>query len=87
MANGERPGEEPRPVEEVLQPMTRRTFLKGGAASLLGMAGVVAALQPLLELEAGEISIDQLLQKHYKKLGPEDITRIMRELEKECRRT
>jgi molybdopterin-containing oxidoreductase family iron-sulfur binding subunit len=86
MANGDKPGENPRPVEEVLEPMTRRTFLKGSAASLVGMAGVVAALQPLLELEAGDISIDQLLQKHYKKLSPEDIQRIMRELEKDCKR-
>ena len=86
MAKGDKPGTESRPVEDVLQPMTRRTFLRGSAASLLGMAGVVAALQPLLELEAGEISMDQLLQKHYKKLSPEDITRIMRKLERECKR-
>jgi hypothetical protein len=50
-------GREPRPVERVLKPMTRRKFQKGSAASLAGMAGVVAALKPLLELEAGEISM------------------------------
>jgi hypothetical protein len=48
--------------------MTRRTFLRGSAASLVGMAGVVTALKPLLELEAGELSMEELLQKHYKKL-------------------
>ncbi len=86
MATEDRPEMESKAVEDVLQPMTRRTFLKGGAASMVGMAGVVAALKPLLELEAGEISIDDLLQKHYKKLEPTDLEKIMRRLERDCKR-
>ena len=84
MATEETSGQEPRPVEDVLQPMTRRTFLRGSAASLVGMAGVVTALKPLLELEAGELSMEELLQKHYKKLEPGDLERIMKRLEKKC---
>ena len=86
MATEENRAPKSRPVEEVIQPMNRRTFLKGSAASLVGMAGVVAALKPLLELEAGELSMSELLQKHYKKLEPEDISRIMRRLERDCKR-
>lgn len=85
MTNEEAPSTQPRPVEEVLKPVTRRTFLKGGAASLAGMAGVVAALQPLLSLEAGDLSMEELLQKHYKRLGRDDLERIMRRLEQECK--
>ncbi|NGO38202.1 twin-arginine translocation signal domain-containing protein [Limisphaera ngatamarikiensis] len=53
-----------RSLEEVYRPMTRRTFLKGAAASLVGMAGLMAALRPLLELERGEMTLEQLLWKH-----------------------
>ena len=74
-------------VEEVVKPLTRRTFLKGGAASLAGMAGVVAALKPLLELEASGLSMEELLQKHYKRLSGDDIRRILKRLEKDCERT
>ena len=70
----------PRTIEEVYQPVTRRTFLKGAAASLVGMAGLMAALKPLLELESGAVSLDDLLQKHYRELSPEDIKRILAHL-------
>ncbi|MCW5554386.1 MAG: 4Fe-4S dicluster domain-containing protein [Verrucomicrobiae bacterium] len=67
----------PRTIEQVYRPMTRRTFLKGAAASMVGVAGLMAALKPLLELERGAISLDELLQKHYRQLTPEDLRRIM----------
>jgi molybdopterin-containing oxidoreductase family iron-sulfur binding subunit len=67
----------PKTIEQVYRPVTRRTFLKGAAASMVGMAGLMAALKPLLELESGAISIDDLLQKHYRELSPEDLKRIM----------
>jgi molybdopterin-containing oxidoreductase family iron-sulfur binding subunit len=74
----------PKRVEEVLKPMTRRTFLKGTAATMAGMAGLVAALKPLLALERGEITMDDLLQKHYKQLKPEDMNRILAMLTEKC---
>ena len=70
----------PRTIEQVYQPITRRTFLKGAAASMVGVAGLMAALKPLLELEKGEISLDDLLQKHYRELKPDDLKRIMAKL-------
>jgi molybdopterin-containing oxidoreductase family iron-sulfur binding subunit len=70
----------PKTIEQVYQPMTRRTFLKGAAASMVGVAGLLAALKPLLELESGAISLEDLLQKHYRELSPEELNRIMESL-------
>jgi molybdopterin-containing oxidoreductase family iron-sulfur binding subunit len=70
----------PKTIEQVYQPMNRRTFLKGSAAAMVGITGLMAALKPLLELERGEITIQDLLQKHYRELKPEDLQRIMAEL-------
>jgi molybdopterin-containing oxidoreductase family iron-sulfur binding subunit len=70
----------PKTIEQVYQPMTRRTFLKGAAASMVGVAGLMAALEPLLELESGAISLEDLLQKHYRELSPEELNRIMESL-------
>ena len=67
----------PKTIEQVYKPMTRRTFLKGAAASMVGVAGLMAALKPLLELESGAVTLDDLLQKHYRELKPEDLKRIM----------
>ena len=47
---------------------------------MVGVAGLMAALKPLLELESGAISLDDLLQKHYRELKPEDLKRIMEAL-------
>ncbi len=67
----------PKTIEEVYQPLTRRTFLKGAAASMVGLAGLAAALKPLLELESGAVTLDDLLQRHYRELTPDDLRRIM----------
>jgi len=77
---------EPQRLEQALSGVSRRTFLKGTAATMAGMAGLVAALKPLLSLEAGHITMDELLQKHYTQLSPEDLDRIMRKLEQQCER-
>lgn len=76
----------PRTIEQVYRPVTRRTFLKGAAASLVGVAGLMAALKPLLALERGEITLDALLQKHYRELSSADLERILRHLEDQCER-
>jgi molybdopterin-containing oxidoreductase family iron-sulfur binding subunit len=70
----------PKTIEQVYQPVTRRTFLKGAAASMAAMAGVAVALKPLLQLEHGTVTLDQLLQKHYRQLQPDELKRIMASL-------
>ncbi len=74
----------PQTIAEVYQPITRRTFLKGTAGAMAGMAGLVAALAPLLALERGEMTLEALLQKHYRELKPEELDRILRSLEENC---
>ncbi|HEY5914720.1 MAG TPA: 4Fe-4S dicluster domain-containing protein [Verrucomicrobiae bacterium] len=70
----------PKTIEQVYQPVTRRTFVKGAAASVVGLAGLVAALKPLLDLERGSVTVDDLLQRHYRQLTPGDLKRIMARL-------
>ena len=51
---------------------------------MTGLAGIAAALQPLLQLETGELTLEGLLQKHYSRLTPEELTRILLGLEEDC---
>ena len=74
----------PSSLEQAVKPLNRRTFLKGTAATMAGMAGLVGALKPLLELERGEITIDGLLQKHYRELSSEDMAQIVERLKQQC---
>ncbi len=75
---------QPKSIEQAVRPVSRRTFLKGTAASMLGLAGLAVALKPLLALERGELTLDAMLQKHYRKLTPEALADIMRKLEATC---
>jgi len=74
----------PRTIEQVYRPLTRRTFLKGSAAAMVGVAGLMGALRPLLELEHGTVTLDELLQRHYRELKPADLRRIMDQLAAKC---
>ncbi len=76
----------PRTIEQVYRPVTRRTFLKGSAAAMAGLAGVALALKPLLALERGELTLDDLLQKHYRELQPDELRKILQALEDRCAR-
>lgn len=76
----------PITVEEAVQPVSRRTFLKGTAAGMAGMAGLVAALKPLLELDTAGLSVTDLLQKHYRELTPDQLAGVIRKLEASCER-
>ncbi len=57
----------------------RRSFLKVGAAA----AAVAAGLGPTKGAKAAGLSFDSFFQKHYKKLTPEEKTKILRRLERE----
>lgn len=65
--------------------VNRRTFLKGAGATVAGITGLVTALKPLLSLERGEITLIELLQKHYQELGPDDLQRILKKLEEQTK--
>lgn len=54
--------------------LTRRSFLRTGAAAAGGMAALAAALSPLRELALDELpNLEQLLQKHYKEMTPAEM--------------
>ena len=66
--------------------MTRRGFIRKGAATVAGAAAVAAALSPLRDLESGDVpTLEQFLQKHYKEMTDDDkravLDRIAREVE------
>jgi Fe-S-cluster-containing dehydrogenase component len=58
---------------------TRRAVAKGGAA-LLGAAAFARALKPLAEWSE-DISLDELLQRHYKELTGGEMDIILRQIE------
>ena len=86
MVDNDNQQQRPSPTVDTYKPLTRRTFLKGTAASIAGLAGLAVALEPLLDLEEGKITLDELLQKHYSELTPEHMEQILERLTRECRR-
>lgn len=74
----------PKTIGQVYQPLTRRGFMKGAAAAAAGMASLAMALKPLLGLERGELTVDQMLQKHYRELKPEELKSILEALAGKC---
>jgi hypothetical protein len=66
--------------------MTRRGFLRKGAATVAGVSAAAAALSPLRQLAPDDVpSIEKFFQKHYKEMTPADkqavLDRIAREVE------
>ncbi len=53
--------------------ITRRSFVRAGAATIGGLAAAAAAIKPLFDSTEGTFpSIDELLQKHYKEMTQAD---------------
>jgi molybdopterin-containing oxidoreductase family iron-sulfur binding subunit len=66
------------------RPLQRRTILKA-AAGVVGVAALGRALAPLADLDES-FSLDEMLQRHYKELSPEDRQVIFRRLEEQALR-
>lgn len=64
--------------------LSRRTIMKGLGATL-GLAAFGAAALPLRKV-ADRLSLDELLQRHYKELDDDDLGRILTRLEEETQR-
>jgi len=67
--------------------MDRRSFLRKSAVAAGGLAAVVTAMKPLMDLDSSEMpSVEKMLQKHYKEMTPEQmesaLARISKEVEK-----
>lgn len=75
-----------RSINEITYgPLTRRSFLKFGAAAAAAYAGFSVALSPLKDLKE-HISIEEFLQQHYERLTPEHMQKILARIEKEIQR-
>jgi molybdopterin-containing oxidoreductase family iron-sulfur binding subunit len=73
----------PRTLEEEAKAISRRSFLRGAGAGTASFLGLAAALSPLLELERGHVTLDDLLQRHYRELKPEDLEQLLEKLEED----
>src|SRR4030095_14322498 len=65
--------------------MNRRSFLRTSAVVTSGLAALAASLSPLRELEDFP-SLDQFMQKYYKELTPEEMTKVLKRIENEVER-
>ncbi len=61
----------PPSEKEELGKLTRRDFIAGTTIALTGLATTGAALSPLLDAQETP-SVDEIVQKHYRKLTFED---------------
>jgi len=58
--------------------VSRRSFLRGAAALTGGMAAMVAAMKPLMELDPEDKpTIEKFLQKHYKEMSGEEMEQAL----------
>jgi len=58
--------------------MSRRSFLRTGAAVAGGLAAFAAALSPLRDItDLQDFSLERFLQKHYKEMTPEEMERAL----------
>ncbi len=64
--------------------MSRRNFLRG-AAAFGGLTALAASLAPLRQLEDFSSS-EQFLQKYYKELTPDDMTKVISRIEREVQK-
>ncbi len=77
---------EPRSINEITYaPLTRRSFLKFGAAAAAAWGGLSLALSPLKDFKE-HLSLDEFVQQHYERLTPEQMQKILARIEKEIQR-
>ena len=77
---------EPQSINEITYaPLTRRSFLKFGAAAAAAYTGVSIALSPLKDFKE-HLSLDEFVQQHYERLTPEQMQKILARIEKEIKR-
>jgi Fe-S-cluster-containing dehydrogenase component len=67
----------------VLNNISRRTAIKAGGATL-GALAFAKAISPIVEWASASTSMDEMLQQHYKELGPEDMDAVIARLEEDA---
>ncbi len=67
--------------------LTRRGFLRKGAAATAGAAAVAAALAPLKELPPDDLpGWERFFQKHYKEMTPQEMQAVLERIAREVER-
>lgn len=67
--------------------LSRRGFLRQSSCLVGGLAALGAACSPLLHLKRKDLpSLEELLQKHYKEMTPEDMARALARIKAEVKR-
>jgi hypothetical protein len=79
------PAPTPPPADKTSdRAMSRRSFLRGTAA-FGGLTALAASLSPLRDL-SDFTSTEQFLQKYYKELTPEEMTKVLARIERDVER-
>lgn len=73
------------PYEDEDKKLSRRNFIAGSAAMVAALTATGAALSPLLEAEEVP-TVDELLQKHYRRLTDDDKRAIFTRLEADIKK-
>ncbi len=68
----------------VLNNPTRRTAIKAAGATL-GALAFAKAISPIVEWASASTSMDEMLQQHYKELGPEDMDAVIARLQEDAK--
>ena len=81
------PREPPRPRQDGAtagngRQITRRGFVIGGAVATAGVAATAAAMTPLMDLEDPP-SVDELLQRYFREMTPEDKQAVLERIREE----
>ncbi len=77
---------EPMSLDDITYaPLTRRSFLKAGAAAAALSTGSAVALSPLMDLDQ-PLNLDEFLQQHYERLTPQHMEKILARIKREIKR-
>lgn len=66
--------------------VTRRGFLGGCVAAAGGATALAAALSPLKNIDKDDYSVEKFLQKHYKKLTPDEVEEVLTRVRAEVKK-
>lgn len=60
--------------------MNRRSFFRAAAGAAGGMAALVAALEPLKNLDTSDFTVEKFLQQHYKELDDTEMAAVLKRI-------
>ena len=61
----------------------RRDFLRGSVGVAAGAAAFAAAMSPIVDMDRSDLTVEKLLQRHYKEMTPEDMEVVLERIRQE----